>query len=61
MKYENSENRLSWMIFILNLFSCLINSFVINDVCKNLKKNVHIKVKSKHKVVFVLYIEKIGQ
>ena len=27
-------------------------SFVINDVCKNLKQNVNIKVKSKHKVVF---------
>ena len=57
MKYKNSENRfsefsLSWKTFLLNLFSCLINSFVINDVCKNLKKNVNIKVKSKHKVVF---------
>ena len=57
MKYENSENRfsefsLSWKTFLLNLFSCLINSFIINDVCKNLKENVNIKVKSKHKVVF---------
>ena len=54
---ENSETRfsefsLSWKTFLLNLFSCLINSFVINDVCKNLKQNVNIKVKSKHKVVF---------
>ena len=57
MKYENSENRfsefsLSWKTFLLNLFSCMINSFVINDVCKNLNQNVNIKVKSKHKVVF---------
>ena len=55
MKYENSENRfwgfsLSWKTFLLNLFSCLINSFVINVVCKNLKQNMNIKVKSKHKV-----------
>ena len=28
------------------------HSFVINDVYKNLKQNVNIKVKSKHKVVF---------
>ena len=57
MKYENSENQfsefsLSWKTFLLNLFSCLINSFLVNDVCKNLKKNINIKVKSKHKVVF---------
>ena len=57
IKYENSEDRfseffLSWKTFLLNLFSCLINSFVFNDVCKNLKQNVNIKVKSKHKVVF---------
>ena len=57
MKYENSENRfsefsLSWKAFLLNLFSCLINSFIINDVYKNLKENVNAKVKSKHKVVF---------
>ena len=56
-KYKNSENRfsefsVSWKTFLLNLFSFLINSFVVNDVCKNLKKNVNIKVKSKHKVVF---------
>ena len=38
--------------FPINLFSCWINSFVINDVCKNLKKNVNIKVKSKRQVVF---------
>ena len=57
MKYENSENRflkfsVSWKTFLLNFFSCLISSFVINDVCKNLKENVNIKVKSKHKKVF---------
>ena len=56
IKYENSENwfsefSLSWKTFLLNLFSCLINSFVITDVCKSLKENVSIKVKSKHKVV----------
>ena len=50
MKYQNSENRfsefsLSWKTFLLNLFSCLINSFTVNDVCKNLKENVNIKVK----------------
>ena len=47
MKYENSENRfsefsLSWKTFLLNLFSCLINSFIINDVFTNLKENVNI-------------------
>ena len=58
MKYENIENRfsefsLSWKTFLLlNLFSCLINSFIINDVCRYLRENVNIKVKSKHKVVF---------
>ena len=53
MKYQNSENRfsefsLSWKTFLLNLFSCLINYFIVNDVFKNLKENVNIKVKSKH-------------
>ena len=47
MKYQNSENRfsefsLSWKTFLLNLFSCLINSFSINDVCKNLNENINI-------------------
>ena len=47
MKYENSENRfsefsLSWKTLLLNLFPCLINSFVINDVYKSLKENVSI-------------------
>ena len=28
---------------LLNLFSCLINSFIIIDVCENLKENVNIK------------------
>ena len=50
MKYENSENRfsefsLSWKTFLLNLFSCLINSFIINDVCENLKENVNVSKK----------------
>ena len=36
----------------LSFWICLINSFVINDVCKNLNQNVNIKVKSKHKVIF---------
>ena len=54
---ENSENRfsefsLSWKTFLLNWFSSLVNSFIINDVYKNLKENVNIKVKMKHKVVF---------
>ena len=58
MKYQNSENRFSefsllWKTFLLNLFSCLINSFIVNDVCKNLKENVNIKIKSKH-----IYIKK---
>ena len=62
MKYENSKNRfselsLSSKTFLLNLFSCLINSFVINDVCKNLE-NVNVKVKTNTKRLFVLYIEK---
>ena len=55
-KYENSENQfsefsLSWKPFLLNLFSCLVNSFIINDVYKNLKENVNIKIKNKHKVL----------
>ena len=37
--------------FPIEFVFMLINSFVINDVCKNLKENVNIKVKSKHKVV----------
>ena len=58
MKHRNSENRFSefsllWKTFPLNLFSCLINSFIVNDVCKNLKENVNIKIKSKH-----IYIKK---
>ena len=37
IKYKNFENRfskfsLSWKTFLLNLFLCLINSFVINNV-----------------------------
>ena len=57
MKYENSENQfsefsLSWKIFLLSLFSCLIKSFIISDVCKNLKENVNVIVKSKDKVGF---------
>ena len=61
MKYENSENRfsefsLSWKTLLLNLFLCLINYFIINDVYKNVNENVNTKVKSKHKVVFrILY------
>ena len=48
MKYENSENEfsdfsLSWKTFLLNLVLCLINSFIINDVYKNLKENGNIK------------------
>ena len=35
--------------FPIEFVFMLINSFVINDVCKNLKENVNIKVKSKHK------------
>ena len=50
MKYQNSENRfsefsVSWNTFLLNLFSCLINSFIINNVCENLKENVNISKK----------------
>ena len=42
-KYENSENRFSeFSLSLLNLFPCLINSFVINDVHKSLKENVSI-------------------
>ena len=57
MKQENSDNRfsefsLSWKTFLLNLFSSVVKSFIINDVCKNLKENVNVKVKSKDKVVF---------
>ena len=56
MKYKNFENRFSefsllWKTFLLNLFSCLIKFFIINDVCKNLKENVNVKVKSKDRVV----------
>ena len=66
MKYENSENRFSefspsWKTSLLNLFSCLIKSFIINDVCKNLKENVSVKVKSKDKWFFVLFIKKNGR
>ena len=55
VKHENSENRfwefsLSWKT-LLHSFSRLINSFIINDVYKNLKENVNMKVKNKHKVV----------
>ena len=40
------------------LFSCLIKSFIINDVSKDLKENVNVKVKSKDKVVFcTLYLK----
>ena len=57
MKYKNSENRfsefsLSWKTLLLNLFLCLINPFVINDVYKSLKENVSITWKAS-KVVFV--------
>ena len=58
MKYENSENQFPKFSIVkdfpieFELFSRLINFFVINDVCKNLKKNVNIKVKTKHKVFF---------
>ena len=48
MKYENCENRfsefsLSWKTFLLKLFSCLINSFIINAIYENLNENVNIK------------------
>ena len=56
MKYEDSENR-----FFLFRERFPINSFIINDVYKNLKENVNIKVKNKHKEVFVLYTEKVGR
>ena len=57
--YKNSENRfsefsLSWKTLLLNLFPCLINSFVINDVYKSLKENVSITWKAS-KVVFVFW------
>ena len=56
MKYENSENRFSEFSivkdFAIEFVLCLINSFIINHVCKNLKENVNMKVKSKYKVVF---------
>ena len=60
MKNENSENRfsefsLSWKTVLLNLFLCLINYFLMNDVCEKLKESGN-KVKSKHKMVFpILY------
>ena len=67
MKYENSENcfsefSLSWITFLLNFSSCLINSFILSEVSKNLKKNVNVKVKRKQrnmKWFFVLYIKMI--
>ena len=64
MKCENSENRylefsLLWKTFLLNLCSCLINSFIINNVCKNLKENVNIKQKANMKWSFVFYIKKL--
>ena len=42
MKYENSENgfsEFSLSTFLLNLFLCLINSFITNDVLKE-KANI---------------------
>ena len=58
MKYENSENRFSefsvpWKTFLLNLFSCLINFFIVSDVCENLKENVNMKEKANSKWFFV--------
>ena len=38
-------------VFLIE-FAFMYDCFVINDVCKNLKEHVNIKVKSKHKVVF---------
>ena len=44
MKYEKSENQFSefsclWNLFVfVNIFSCLVNSFLINDVYKNSEK-----------------------
>ena len=48
MKYEKSENWFSEFslllkTFLLNLFSCLTNSFNVNGVFKNLKEKVNIK------------------
>ena len=51
-RWEWVGARFSITHFLLNLFSCLINSFIINDACKNLKENVNVKVKRKDKVVF---------
>ena len=56
MKYKNSDfqNFLSWKTLLLNLFSCLINPFVISGVYKSLKENVSITWKAS-KVVFVFW------
>ena len=59
MKYKTSENQfsefpLSWKTSLSNLFPCLINPFVINDVYKSLKENVSIQWKAS-KVVFAFW------
>ena len=43
--YENrfSEISLSWNTLLLNLFPCLISSFIIGKVRQSLKENVSIK------------------
>ena len=48
---------LSWKTLLLNLFPCLINSFVINDVYKSLKRKCKHYVKA-NKVVFLFYVTK---
>ena len=48
------QNFLPWKTLLLNLFSCLINNFVINGVYKSLKENVSNQWKAS-KVVFVFW------
>ena len=48
---------LSWKTLLLNLFPCLINSFVINDVYKSLKRKCKHYVKA-NKVVILFYVTK---
>ena len=55
-KHEISENQFSefscsWKTFLLNLISCLINSFIINDVYKNSKENIVIARSKQRKYI----------
>ena len=52
-KFWKSISRIFYIVKVFLIeFVFMYDCFVINDVCKNLKENVNIKVKSKHKVVF---------